>query len=34
MIQIIDMQNLTNGSYLLQIDKSTAKAIKIIVTNQ
>jgi PKD repeat protein len=30
MIQIIDMQNLSNGSYLLQIDKSTAKAIKII----
>jgi len=30
LIQTIDIQNISKGSYLLQIDKSTAKAIKVI----
>jgi hypothetical protein len=30
MIQTVDIQDISKGSYFLQIDKSTAKAIKII----
>jgi hypothetical protein len=30
LIQLVDMYDVSNGSYLLQIDESTLKAIKLI----